>query len=155
MVGGVTRWPTVEIGAAGSVLDLTQIPYEADHEVVGTENIDTTVVGLGHGVVGSVLVYDAPSRPLTTVVVTWDWVLAGHAGEARRISVEVNDDPLPTSPIPQLRLHLGSALLDRLKAALRTNLDRADRYAVHPDIVPIAVAAARALVADDGRGRGV
>ncbi len=124
---------------------LVQFPWESTNQVIGTQQPTVQRVALIAGVTGWGLVFDDASRPLTTVVVTWDWAMPGsHHSLARRVSVIMNDDPRPDSPFPTPRFHLASTLARRLQQVLRTNLTRSVRYQVKAKNLPAAVAAAQA-----------
>ena len=88
---------------------------------------------LPEGAEATMLSFDSPSRPLTTVVVTA--TLTGPSlrrGFARRFAVIVSDDPRPASPLPVIAPHLVSAFVSRLSNVVRISPAEAQRSIPYP-----------------------
>ena len=127
---------------------LASFPFEAEYRTIGAIAAREYRPRLPEGAEATMLPFDSPSRPLTTVVVTA--TLTGPSvrhGFARRFAVIVSDDPRPGSPLPVIAPHLGSAFLSRLSNIVRISPAEAQRSIPYPKNGDLADQLAAELVA--------
>jgi hypothetical protein len=128
----------IDLSDPAHIDQLAATPFEVAYRTDGAESPVEYPVALPHGD-GTLLAFDSPSRPLTTVVLTG--LISEPTlpdGDARRFAVIVTDDPLSDSPMPVLAPHVVGASILRLSEIVRTSPEQARLTATDPKNAAIA-----------------